>query len=138
MTDDTARPNHIAIAHALLRADTARTNAERALAKVVAQAAIPAHVTPPAHVDDCGSDTYDEVRARLAWLEARHRDTVDSEQAAALVTATVALGERNVRIAAARALTDDLLNAVSPEQPATRIGYRILAALDGTTPESTT
>lgn len=101
--------------------------------------------TLPSHVDDLDSDTYDALRSRYAWLEQRHRDTVGSELAAINVRQAMEIGELRERAEnfsarndAARKLTNALLDDVSPTEPETSYGYRILAALDGNMPKETT
>lgn len=55
----------------------------------------------PSRVDDLDSDTYDALRARYAWLEQQHRDTVHSEQGVALAGALKEHGDLKLRTAKA-------------------------------------
>lgn len=48
----------------------------------------------PSRVDDLDSDTYDALRARYAFLEQQHRDTVHGEQGAVIARQAKEIGER--------------------------------------------
>jgi hypothetical protein len=62
----------------------------------------------PTRVDDLTSDTYDQLRARYAWLEQRYRDTVDSEMGAMVVRQAKEIGDRDAAIRRVRELHEPI------------------------------
>lgn len=84
----------VTLMRSLSRVADARSAAERAFA-IAAGHDVPPLPVPqlPTSVDGLDSDTYDRLRSRYAWLEQRHRDTVDSELAAVNARQAVEIGE---------------------------------------------
>lgn len=118
------------IAHAYgNRAPDARS---RAMALAAGQA------VPPRSVDDCDSDTYDAMRARLAELEQRLAGGTWERQADEIGRLVAEVGELRATIARVREVAEDIGNWGWPNDQARQYSASLLAALDGDTPKETT